>query len=752
MADFLFKLLTLSYMNNLHNNQFYLEQQSIYGTISKRSKIIGWKWSNLEFLNSLTSQWFLVPTFISISDFSDENIARIEKIFSDKLVAVRSSWIQEDNENWSMAGVFETHLNIPWPNIAQAISNIHTHSLQKTGEKIPVVIQEMVDAEVSWVAFSYDMDENKAYTVIQIWNGNGESLVSWKQTGETYKIHRYIDEQYIPDYRLKALYLAVKYLSQNYYTRYIDVEFAFTKWSNIPYILQIRPVVKNNFGDHHEVHIPELMYRYARMVAHRLSKSDDIFGNMIDINPEELVGNQPVLIQSFFNTIFPQSSLREGRKFLWYGTSDNILWYALWHPYISLKNDLRLFLPQELPEDIIIAFEQYYTIFIKENPSEQSSLDSKHFPNTIEQLDYILGKLNISEEQKTNTRWIFERFFWELQEKLTKFDNDMNTTLKQIFEKISTLTNTSIQSFWDLIHIQSTQVKPEKIDELVKLIQECTYIFVIVARGAFYFNTQDSNIDELYFKAKKYESSIYQYMCEHEYEKIEFASVEGFNFLKKMTSEYTIEWLKSIGADSNFQEWNTVNYTSRFMVHRENIKYLFTRLFLILHNSISDTKLAMKYRNFGRLIQDQISGIHKITGKQGREHDINDVNDMLLFPGVIHRTNHMLFQKLNVSDPHYIGKWLKRGKILFVKHVSELSGKNLEWMIICIENATPEIDIYLPKIEWILTKNGWPLAHITIRAREYGIPAVVGMGERFNALEKAESVEIDFFQKKLSIQ
>ena len=93
--------------------------------------------------------------------------------------------------------------------------------------------------------------------------------------------------------------------------------------------MQIRPVVRKGFGDYHELHIPQLMYRYARMVAHRLSKSDDIFGNMIDINPEELVGNQPVLIQSFFNTIFPQSSLREGRKFLGYGTSDNILGYAL---------------------------------------------------------------------------------------------------------------------------------------------------------------------------------------------------------------------------------------------------------------------------------------------------------------------------------------------------------------------------------------------------------------------------------------
>lgn len=92
------------------------------------------------------------------------------------------------------------------------------------------------------------------------------------------------------------------------------------------------------------------------------------------------------------------------------------------------------------------------------------------------------------------------------------------------------------------------------------------------------------------------------------------------------------------------------------MVHRENIKYLFTRLFLILHNSIPDTKTTMRHTNFDRLIQNQISGIQNITRKIGREYDIRDINDMLLFPGVIHRTNHMLFQKLNISDPHYIGK------------------------------------------------------------------------------------------------
>ncbi len=648
-----------------------------------------------------------------------------------------------------MAGVFQTRLNVLWSQISYAIEEIHKQSHQKTGDKIPVVIQEMVDAEVSGVALSYDVDENKAYTVIQIGNGNGASLVSWEQTGQTYKIHRYADPENIPDERLRALFLAIRHLTGEYYTQYIDVEFAFTKGSNIPYILQIRPVVNNKFGDHHEVHIPGLMYRYARMIAHRLEKSDDVYGNMIDINPEELIGSQPVLIQSFFDTIFPQTSLRAGREFLWYGTSQTLLGTALTHPYISLKNDVRLFLPKDLPEEVVVAFEEYYIDFIKQNPSEQSSLDSRHYPNTEEQLEFVLGHLDLSPEQKESTRVIFRKFFSELRWKLIRFDEEIEAIQGRLFEKLGSLTGRPVESLWDLTAIQDLRVSPDRLEELVKLIQDSTYIFVIAARGAFYFSTHDPHIDEAYFKAKKYESSIYQHIQEQGLKKMEFTSVEGFNFLRKLTSEYTIEWLQSIGADTLFPEDVSVNHTSRFMVHRENIKYLFSRLFLILHHSISDLSVAAKYRNFERLIQDQIIGVEQVIWRIGREYDIHDVDDMLIFPSVMHRSNHPLFMKLHSTEPHYIGKWKVRGNILFVKHVSELEGKNLTGMIVAIENATPEIDIFLPQIEGIVTKNGWPLAHIVIRAREYGIPAVVWIGENFHALEKSQNIEIDFDKKTM---
>lgn len=745
LADFfLFQNVTFIYMNTHSPEAIDLQDQ-----ISSRSKIIWWKGANLEFLRSLWSPLFHVPSFVPISDFSRANIAHVESSFSERLVAVRSSWVQEDHENGSMAGAYKTELNVPPSQISHAISEIHAHSRKKTGEIIPVTVQEMVDAEVSGVALSYDNDEDKAYTVIQIGQGNGESLVSWEQTGQTYKIHRYTDPEFIPDERLRSLFLAIRDLTQKYHTRYIDVEFAFTKESNIPYILQIRPLVRKWSGDEHELHIPYVMHRYARMIAHRLQKSDDVYGNMIDINPEELIGSQPVLIQSFFNTIFPETSLREGRAFLWYGSSEKLFGTALMHPYISLKNDIRLFLPKDLDESVVNAFQEYYLDFIKQNPSEQTALDTRHYPNTEEQLEHVLGHLDLSEDQKEETRIIFRRFFSELRWKLIRFDEEIEAIQGRLFEKLGSLTGRSLTSLWDLTVIQDLCVSPDRLEELVKLIQDCTYLFVIAARGAFYFSTHDPHIDEAYFKAKKYESSIYRYMQEQGLEKIEFASVEGFNFLRKLTSEYTIEWLQSIDADTLFPESEWVNPTSRFMVHRENIKYLFSRLFLILHNSISDVSIAAKYRNFERLIHDQMRGVEWAIWKIHDKYAIRDVDDMLIFPSVIHRTNHPLFMKLSNTEPHYIGKWMVQWKILSVKHVSELEGKDLTGVIVAIENATPEIDIFLPHIEGILTKNGWPLAHIVIRAREYGIPAVVWIGENFRDLEKSQNVEINFDKKKM---
>jgi phosphoenolpyruvate synthase/pyruvate phosphate dikinase len=264
-------------------------------------------------------------------------------------VAVRSSGISEDSNTASLAWSFRTELNVEPTQIGAAIKRIHKHSLAKANEKIPVVVQEMVPSQNSWVVFTYDVDEGKPYFVVNLWDWLWESLVSGEQTWETYKILSWIDPELIPNKRIRNLYKAVSLIVSKYPTQYIDVEFAFAEGSDIPYILQVRPIVWVKPYSYDE-RTTKLATRYARLVQHNLQKTWAIYGNMIDINPEELVWGQPELVKSFFDTIFPRTSLVAARRYLWYGWWMPIMELVNHHPYVSLERDIRLFLPGELPE------------------------------------------------------------------------------------------------------------------------------------------------------------------------------------------------------------------------------------------------------------------------------------------------------------------------------------------------------------------------------------------------------------------
>ena len=94
----------------------------------------------------------------------------------------------------------------------------------------------------------------------------------------------------------------------------------------------------------------------------------------------------------------------------------------------------------------------------------------------------------------------------------------------------------------------------------------------------------------------------------------------------------------------------------------------------------------------------------------------------------------------------FIWKWIVTGDVIYAEKISNLSWIDCRWKIIVLENATPEIDIYLWEIKWIITKNGWPLSHIAIRSRELDVPAVVGSSyyEELFLANNPNSITIDF--------
>jgi phosphohistidine swiveling domain-containing protein len=113
--------------------------------------------------------------------------------------AVRSSAIDEDGDSFSFAGQFESFLNVPISGLAEKIMQVFRsvnstrvaeyrqyHRLRyQTG--IAVIVQEMIDADVSGIAFGmHPVSGNPHQKIINAGFGLGEGIVSGKFDPDTY--------------------------------------------------------------------------------------------------------------------------------------------------------------------------------------------------------------------------------------------------------------------------------------------------------------------------------------------------------------------------------------------------------------------------------------------------------------------------------------------------------------------------------------------------------------------------------------
>ena len=111
----------------------------------------------------LIPKWFCLTSefFENFTSFTDTTKNEILKLLKDgKKYAVRSSAIDEDNENASFAGIHETYLNVSKTDVIEKIALCYKsffstraleyrkmNDLSLTSIKVAVIIQEMVESE-----------------------------------------------------------------------------------------------------------------------------------------------------------------------------------------------------------------------------------------------------------------------------------------------------------------------------------------------------------------------------------------------------------------------------------------------------------------------------------------------------------------------------------------------------------------------------------------------------------------------------
>lgn len=199
-----------------------------------------------------------VPEFIIVK-YEDKDNFKMEGIDNSKLYAVRSSSNIEDGIKNSFAGQFDTYLNVKPENIKDKINDcfhslknenvleyIKENNIECDNMEMNVLVQEMVDSELSGVLFTSNPKGLLNEVVITIGEGLGENIVQDKIDTTTYyynlndKIYYYegkndyINKEIIEELINKSLEI------KGILGEYLDIEFAIK--DNKIYFLQARKI------------------------------------------------------------------------------------------------------------------------------------------------------------------------------------------------------------------------------------------------------------------------------------------------------------------------------------------------------------------------------------------------------------------------------------------------------------------------------------------------------------------------------
>ena len=773
--------------------------------------VFGTKSETLNTLKDIVSKSKILGQYtFQVGDYEknhDKIINYIQNAFNDEYLVFRSSAVNEDTLNNTMAGNYKSVLKVPLEDKSYIESSIksvissYLKSGQKQNSKNQVLVQRYLSGVTSsGVVLTKDLQTDSPYFKINFSDGDDTELVT-SGSGRSLKVficYRGFLEK-INNPKIEKLIIAVQELEMITNFDAIDVEYAFV--GEELYILQVRPItakkdsVKVSETDiNNEVNSIKKYMSSAKDFPSLHGKSI-AYGVMPDWNPAEIIGINPKpLAFDLYKYIITDNVWAKSRNLLGYkdvsGNSGLVLFAG--RPYVDIRMSFSSFIPKNIKNSTANKLVDGFISKLKIHPEDHDKVEFKtvltafdfNFKDKLSELFYY----GLSRSEQKN---IFESYRELTQniilENTIKIDEELGYSVILSNKRLEIL-NSNLSSF----------------DKIHHLLEDCkkygTLPFANLARMSFIGSIMMDSLQEKNIIEKKdvndFLNSVHSVATEfsNDCNLLFSKKISKENFLKKyghlrpgtyeITSKtYNEGYEDYINLSSkktnqvsdsvyNFSEENLnkisnkisqngfdfsaltlVKFTKKAIEAREKSKFEFTKNLSSVLDLISEigveygiSKDNLSYLNLEDILRNKKSS-SRIDFESNVEVSIANNKKKYLISSAI-QLPELIFDNRDLEMFYYPES--KPNYITYknifedVVYLTKDNNEAISNKIVMIESADPGFDwIFSHNIKGLITKYGGAASHMAIRCAEFDLPAAIGCGKIFNDLISCTKVEIN---------
>ncbi len=692
-------------------------------------------------------------------------------------VAVRSSADQEDSSGASFAGMYTTKLRVQATEqaIRVAVDEVR-HSgahkadviahyaeqrgLRLTGSDVSVIVQKMIEADMSGVIFSHDLTRPDGYYAVSVSSGVGETIVGGAANGRLIRIARGVTPARVQDAWLQKLIVAMKAIERRFRSSSLDVEFAVQ--NGTLYILQCRPITTSQEAVK-TVQEKQLLKRIASVNALVTSRfRGDVLGDMIDLNPVELLGVTPTPLDiSIFKYLFADKIVERVRRDMGYDPLDiGVLRVVEGKPYVSMRAAAFSFRPCGIPSKVYEQMVRVYRKMLVNNPALQSRVEFDVFAMGYgEKLEQVMQEARLTDEEKVVVREAF------LQ-------------IGHVFSRVSKTHAETFQMFADNYEQRTASMRDASLSDILEHVARGTEMFARVARLAFYWKSRFEELharEDLNVLMSGYIRSVneglqsdlvacrngtitreevikrYGHLRPGQFSVFGESYADDPNaylFAHREPAEVT----RSHRQAHPFVDTTEFKHTVAFMEARERMKFLFSQS---LHLFATQLKQQLAQRGISECDASRVGWNELWTCLNNstplRANRAKQVSPVLLPDVIIPGLTNLEVITFSEAMPSYITTSTVKAHVCVLERLGVKA--DVRGAIVLLPNADPGYDfLFHSGAVGIITKVGGPASHMCIRSIELQMPACIGCGESvYQRLATAHSALLDCSTRQIIV-